>query len=194
MRNRDGSFSTKKRNRKKALIIDFELACWRYGIPKGKRADIIEIGICTYNFRTKQISKPESILIKPKKADISDFCTKLTGITQEQIDKKGIPLEEALDRLVDKYDSNRCIWFSWGEQDLGFIKRECKYYKIPYPLHDRYIDVRDIYCMKYLKEPSVENALKDLGMEFEGTPHSGKDDAYNTARILKHLLWENKQK
>ena len=189
-RNKDGSFSRKKRNRTKALIIDFELACWRYGIPRGYRTDIIEIGVCTYNFRTRKISKPESILIKSEKSDISEFCTKLTGITPEMVEEKGISLKRAIDILVDKYDSNRCIWFSWGDQDRTFIERDCRYYKLPNPFHVNYIDARDIYCMKHFTEPSVENALKELGMEFEGSPHRAGDDAYNTARILRELLWE----
>ena len=192
-RNKDGSFSRKKRNRTKALIIDFELACWRYGIPRGCRTDIIEIGVCTYNFRTKKISKPESVLIKTKKSDISEFCTKLTGITPEMVEEKGITLKQAINILVDKYDSNRCLWFSWGDQDRTFIERDCRYYKLPNPFHVNYIDARDIYCMKYFTEPSVENALKELGMEFEGSPHRAGDDAYNTARILKELLWKNSE-
>lgn len=191
MRERDGSFSRTRRNRKKALILDFELACWRYGIPKGKRQDIIEIGVCTYDFKTRKISKAESIYIKPEKADISPFCTELTGITPEIIEEKGIPLKEAIDKLVDKYDSNRRIWFSWGHHDKRFIERDCRYYKLSNPMHVQHIDARDLFAMKYLEEPNVEGALEMLGLEFEGSPHSGKDDAYNTARILREILWKN---
>lgn len=189
MREKDGSFKRRRRNRKKALIIDFELACWHGHPPKGYRQDIIEIGVCTYEYKTRKISKPESILIKPEKSIISPFCTKLTSITQKMIDEEGIPLKDAIDILVDKYDSNRRLWLSWGEHDKRFIERDCRYYKLPNPFHVQHIDARELFCMKHIEEPSVENALKKLGMEFEGTPHRASDDAYNTARILKRIIW-----
>ena len=34
----------------------------------------------------------------------------------------------------------------------------------------------------------VGQALEHLGMEFEGTPHRGDDDAYNIARILQKVF------
>lgn len=38
------------------------------------------------------------------------------------------------------------------------------------------------------KAPGLGNALKQRGLDFEGSEHSGVDDAYNIARLLKYLL------
>ncbi|WPO90319.1 hypothetical protein [Chryseobacterium sp. HR92] len=38
------------------------------------------------------------------------------------------------------------------------------------------------------KSIGLKRALGHLNMDFEGTHHSGADDAYNTARILSKIL------
>ena len=37
--------------------------------------------------------------------------------------------------------------------------------------------------------PRLVYVLTQEGMEFEGRQHSGRDDAFNTARLLRLLLW-----
>ena len=180
--------NTQKRKRDLALVLDLELATWRGRPPKGQRRDIIEIGVATYNFHNGNVEKKESIFIKPQNAEISDFCTELTGITQEQLDDVGITIEEAMRRLWKRYESNKRMWMSWGENDRNYIRKECVDYGIQNPMHIGYLDVRDLFISKYNYEPSLGIALQEVGLEFEGLEHSGVSDAYNTAKLYKNLI------
>lgn len=70
------------------IIIDLEATCWRGEVPKDQVSEIIEIGICLLDIKTRVISKNKGILIQPERSKISPFCTDLTTITQELLDKE----------------------------------------------------------------------------------------------------------
>jgi inhibitor of KinA sporulation pathway (predicted exonuclease) len=90
------------------LIVDLEATCWDNDrIPHGQKVDIIEIGICKLNLTSKTISQKQSIYVIPERSEINRFCTKLTGITPQLIEEKGIYFEEACEKIRDEYDSNR---------------------------------------------------------------------------------------
>jgi len=93
-KNRSGS--KRKMKRDIALVIDLEATCWRGRPPEGMYNEIIEIGITGVDYRTKEIKFKDTIVVKPKFSDISEFCTELTSIDQELIDKEGVDFEEAL--------------------------------------------------------------------------------------------------
>jgi inhibitor of KinA sporulation pathway (predicted exonuclease) len=51
--------------------------------------------------------------------------------------------------------------------------------------------VKSLYSVKFQKGGrGLGRALKEQGLAFDGRPHSGKDDAINTARLLKHIIGE----
>ena len=185
-----------KVKRDKALIIDLECACWDgKRVPKGQRMDIIEIGVATYDFFSLAVEAKESIYIKPQNAVISDYCTDLTGITQEVLDEKGVTIEEAMKRLWKRHESNNRFWLSWGQEDRSFIYNDCKFYGVDNPMHIGHANVKDLFLSKYTRQfsltthnPSLTYAMQLMGMEFKGQAHSGLSDAYNTARLYKEIL------
>jgi inhibitor of KinA sporulation pathway (predicted exonuclease) len=76
-------------------ILDFEATCWE----ENENHEIIEFPSVMLKWEKDQITRVGEIqnYVKPKiKPIISDFCTTLTGITQDQIDQKGIELEQAV--------------------------------------------------------------------------------------------------
>jgi len=180
----------KKETRKFVNVIDLEACCWRGNPPKGQSKEIIEIGIASVDFYTKEIIKKRSILVKPKHSEISAFCTELTTITQEMVDKKGVSFEIACKILVKEFNSNKSMFVSWGEYDKDAFKKECRSKKTPYPFGKTHINLEKLFAFKYgLKQPaSVSGALKLLDMEFTGTKHRGISDAINTARILQKII------
>lgn len=79
-------------------IIDFEATC----IEEERRDtpfenEIIEFPIILLNSTTLQIEDKFHTFVKPTiNPKLSQFCTKFTGITQEQVDN-GVELEKALE-------------------------------------------------------------------------------------------------
>jgi inhibitor of KinA sporulation pathway (predicted exonuclease) len=169
------------------LIVDLEATCWRNSAEaNGQQSEVIEIGICLLDTESGEISSSRGILVKPERSDVSAFCTELTTITKELLDKEGIPFKEACQILENAYNSIELTWASYGEYDRKMMKQQCESWGIPYPFGEQHINVKiqfaEIQGMK--KAPGMAGALRALNIPLEGTHHRGVDDAKNIAKIL----------
>ncbi len=175
------------------LVIDIETTCWDYWEkPADEVQDIIEIGLCLLCIDTDipTISDKRSILIKPGRSKVSKFCTSLTSITQEMLDKEGIHLPTAFDILRKEYKSEFRTWCSWGDFDRNMIERTCVPFRLDYPLGRRHINLKNLYSvMKHLpRELGLDSALEREGIPLEGRHHRGHDDAWNIAKIAQRMF------
>jgi len=175
--------------RPELIIADLELTCW----DDPSRADdmeIIEIGLCVFNGATRAINRKSSSLVRPNLLDVSERCCGITGITAEQLRRNGAPLNEAINRLRKRYPFRSSGWAAWGEGDRRRMASECGAKGVPYPFADSYLNVSQLYSLFIgtSRRVNLEEALKEMGMVFEGRPHSGADDAWNTARLLREIL------
>ncbi|HAX76207.1 MAG TPA: DNA polymerase III [Cyanobacteria bacterium UBA11372] len=171
------------------LVIDIEATCWEGNPPPGQKSEIIEIGICTLDIATGERLEKRSILVKPERSKVSEFCTKLTTLTQAQVDQ-GISFAEACSILKEEYGSQDKIWASYGDYDRLQFERQCQYRPNSYPFGTRHINVKTLFAIIYLlpREVGMAKALELLGTPLEGTHHRGVDDAWNIAGILSELI------
>jgi inhibitor of KinA sporulation pathway (predicted exonuclease) len=172
-------------------VIDLEATCWEGEPPEGQHKEIIEIGICPVDTKTGSLLTPGSYPVIPQMSKISPFCTKLTGWTEEELNHKGDYFRNTLPTLATAYGIRKCGWASWGEYDRIQFEKNCELYQIHYPFKPSgHINVKFLFAMLMGEDRvcGVSEALYTLGMTFEGIPHTGKDDAYNIARILSFLL------
>jgi inhibitor of KinA sporulation pathway (predicted exonuclease) len=174
----------------KIIIIDLEATCWKGQIPDGEVNEIIEIGLSVLDTVSGEISKNQGILVKPQCSKVSDFCTELTTITQDLLDKEGILFEDAIEKLVKEYHPNLYTWASYGQYDLNMLQKQCKKFGIDYPMGNDHINVKVLFAeTKGLSKPTGMNgALHILQIPLEGTHHRGIDDAKNIAKILNWCL------
>ena len=182
--------SKRKRNRDVALVIDFEATCWRGHPPEGMHMEIIEIGVTGVDYKTKEILFKDTILVKPKFSEISAFCTELTSIDQELIDREGVEFDVACKILREKFKSRVRIWLSWGEYDKNQIQKDCNLKKVDNPFGRIHFNLKPLFSFAFgiTQDLGVAGALKHLGIEFEGNAHRAIDDAYNTAKILQEVF------
>lgn len=180
---------SRKRDLSKVLVIDVESSCWKTSPPPGQQSEIIEIGISVLDLRKKEIVKSEGIFVKPEYSEISDFCTELTTITQEQVDT-GVSFYRACEVLKNLYNSENTTWASWGDYDRVQFERCCKLHKCKYPFGRTHINVKNLFALsKGLdKEVGVDIALKMMKMPFEGVHHRGVDDSINIAKLFLEIL------
>jgi inhibitor of KinA sporulation pathway (predicted exonuclease) len=169
-------------------VVDLESTCDE--IQDSSKSEIIEIGIVEVNLHTFEIDKKRSIYVKPLQASITKFCYDLTGISQELIDTQGISLSRAFDTLKLEYNSENRLWFSFGDYDKNMLMQESRKKSLIYPMYKRHLNIKTLTSVfeSFPKEESLKGTLEKLNMKFIGKPHSGADDAYNTARILIYLL------
>jgi inhibitor of KinA sporulation pathway (predicted exonuclease) len=183
---------SKKQNIKKdkLLIVDLEATCWRGRPPKGMYQEIIEIGIVCLDLNTGEISDEKGIITIPTKSKISWFCTELTTIDEDLIKKEGIHFNKACEILLKDYDSKNRIWASWDDFDKKQFSKDCKHKNVDYPFSDNHINLKPLFSQftNDGKQYGVKSALAYLELNFEGCPHRGVDDAYNTARIVSNML------
>ena len=174
------------------IIIDLEATCWEDGNHNrkdGQVSEIIEVGVCAVDVNNFCVMKTQSIIVKPQKSKVSDFCTKLTTLTQSDVDK-GVSFKEACDILRKEYKTDLRTWASWGDYDRTQFDRECSFKRIRPPFGRTHINIKNVFAiMNGLKrEISVGEALEMKGRKFDGTPHRGMDDAVNIASLFIDML------
>ena len=172
-------------------IIDVESTCWepKESKPEDQISEIIEIGISVVNTNSLQIVKTSSIIIKPEKSKISDFCTKLTTLTTDIVDA-GIPFQKAVEILKRDYKSHKTTFISWGDYDRKMFEKNCKNYNVDYPFGPRHINLKNCFSLfnGFTKEFGLDYALNYYNLILEGTHHRGEWDAHNTAKIFIKML------
>lgn len=187
---------------RKINFCDIECTCWPDGkLPDGRDqkdvSEIIEIGIVQLDTQTLDIEKKESYLIIPIEnglSGITEFCTQLTGITQQRIISNGLALDYALSRMKTEFKTVKYEWMSWGDYDRSQFERECLRKRLQYPFHNTHTNFKYWFSLltNQKVQRNVEAALDFLGLTFEGSPHSGVDDAYNIARMYRTIMKEVK--
>jgi DNA polymerase III epsilon subunit-like protein len=124
---------------------------------------------------------------------IDPFFTKLTGITEENIQAEGIPLQDALARL-DNFSGGARFW-SWGKDELNMLAISCYIAGIQPSIPARRFDnaVRLVIAAGMPIEDigkTRSNTLADY-YGVEHPPLQGHDalgDALSVAYALQHLL------
>ena len=176
-------------NTEKILVIDLEATCWNTPLEKSKNtSEIIEIGIALLNLKTNEIEKNEGLIIRPIHSRVSAFCTKLTSLTQKDVDS-GMSFAEACEILRTEYSSETMPWASYGAYDFKMIAKQCKLSNVANPMSELHLNVKFLHSLfSRNRQVGMEAALHSLNLDLEGTHHRGVDDAYNIAKILKKLL------
>ncbi len=104
------------------VIFDSEYTTWDGAMTRkwrgaGEHKEIIQIGALKVSFPAFEIVDKLSLIIKPTvNPQLSDYCTKLTGITQKQVDA-GVDFAAGLrqfcafcgDCLVGSYGNDICV-------------------------------------------------------------------------------------
>lgn len=172
------------------LVIDVEATCWPGAPPEGQESEIIEIGICTLEVASGERLDKRSILVKPERSKVSEFCTQLTSLTQKQVNKQGISFKQACSLLEREYISKKRVWASYGEYDRNLFERQCALRRVDYPFSAGHINVKSLFGIMHALpyEVGMARAMQMCGLEIEGHHHRGVDDAWNIARLLAKLI------
>jgi inhibitor of KinA sporulation pathway (predicted exonuclease) len=171
------------------VVIDVESTCWPGAPPPGQESEIIEIGLCVIDVAAAQRLEKRSILVRPERSAVSEFCTQLTTLTQSQVEQ-GISFEQACTLLRDEYALKLRTWASYGDYDRRQFERQCQAREIASPFGKTHINVKNLFaiCQALSHEVGLDGALGILGLPLEGTHHRGDDDAWNIANVLLTLL------
>ena len=181
------------------LIIDLESTCWDGSVlPNGERQgvdnmEIIEIG-CAVASREGELLDSRSFLVRPQEfPELSEFCVKLTGITQAMVDEASTFAETIgkLNEWLRDFPAD-IIWCSWGNYDrLHMESQSMRTGASPLILEWPHLNLKRIWrrTTGQKKKNSLGQALAFHDLTFQGTPHRGIDDARNIVRLLPFVDW-----
>ncbi|KAJ7752071.1 ribonuclease H-like domain-containing protein, partial [Mycena metata] len=205
------------------LLVDFEATCQR-----GKGFDypneIIEFPICLMRWKDRDGGKASQLevvaefrsFVKPSwRPNLSDFCTELTGITQDQVDAapsfpavlRSVRAFLVEHKLIEKNGKRRLrfCWCSDGPFDIrDFLVKQCFISQVPMPewMTGDVLDVRSVVAahtsgrqVSFFRlsdsrshRLNIPAQLSALGLPpFQGREHSGIEDTRNLGRVLTEL-------
>lgn len=171
------------------LVVDVESTCWEGDPPAGQESEIIEIGLCLLDVGSLERLEKHALLIRPQRSTVSEFCTRLTTLTQAQVDT-GISYKEACALLKRQYASQARVFASYGDYDRRQFERQCTAMGVGYPFGPTHLNIKSLFALSHglSREAGLDRALGLAGLPLEGTHHRGVDDAWNIAGLLAHLL------
>jgi inhibitor of KinA sporulation pathway (predicted exonuclease) len=186
------------------VIFDLEATCQDRKTFKGNfENEIIEIGAVFYknhldankNRVTTKIDEFQTFVYPKLNPQLSDFCTDITSITQE--DLKAAPgffeavtsfRSAILAAFPEKSDN---VWMcSWGFYDQKQLQHDLELHEFPVAWNLNHISLKHQYMAHNLlkKGCGMSNILKRENIPLTGTHHRGIDDARNIGKIYEKCL------
>lgn len=171
------------------LTCDLELCCWDGVPPDGMSNEIFEIGIAEVDAENLEIISSQSWLIKPVRSEISTYCTKLTGVSQAEINARGRPLAEVLNSVVKAYAPKHKTLMTWGPDHYS-LEVACAAAGIenPFPAANVFNIGQAVNLAAGLdRRIGLQEAMGMLGLPVTGKTHRAEADAIDTATVSIEL-------
>lgn len=172
------------------LIIDVEATCSDDGAVPRPEMEIIEIGAVMLNARSFEIECEFQTFVRPvRHPDLTEFCTRLTDIRQADV-AEAPSFPDAIELLKPwMYGFADCLFCSWGDYDRNQFVQDCAFHRIAYPFRSGHLNLKPEFskAMGLKKKLGVFEAVRHLGLDFQGTHHRGIDDARNIACIVRRV-------
>ena len=173
----------------KLVILDLEFE------NQGGR-DIIQVGAVEVDL-LRSIVSPffNEYVALPEGVQLSDYISNLCGIYQEDLDQARPP-EEVFKSFWKKFAraSVKYRLAGWGD-DAEWIRQESERYGVRVPKRLDEYDLKQTFQffrfqrgLSSRHKTGLLSTIQAFGLEFEGRPHDGYDDAYNTGRVLVEAL------
>jgi len=177
------------------VIVDFEATCKETGLISPQ--EIIEFPAVIVQASTNKVVAEFRRFVRPERVPLlTAFCTKLTGITQEQVDG-GAPFKAVVRDFNAWLAKNglygdNFIFVTCGDWDFRTAyPAQCKLSGVGVDGHcRRWLNLKAAFKVFYRqvdgrpqKKSGMLDMLERLGLEHRGRLHSGIDDCRNLARI-----------
>lgn len=173
------------------LVVDLEATCSDDGSISEDQMEIVEFGCVWLNSMLDIIDKFQTF-VSPSQTLVTEFCTRLTGITQEQVNSAPtFPAAAlALQKFVQKYQTSESMWLSWGAWDAKQLARESLEHGVENPIQLPHKNAKRLFAktQKLGKQLGMARACDLTGLGIEGAHHRALDDALNVGRLLPWIL------
>jgi 3'-5' exoribonuclease 1 len=171
-------------------VVDLEATCCDDGSIRRQDTEIIEVGAVLCDASTLEIVEEFQCFVRPvRHPKLTEFCTKLTTITQAQVDA-GVTFARAVAELGRWFGHHRTLFCSWGDYDNNQFALEARRNGVRLPFGGAHLNLKRRFSERRgeSKQHGMAAALSLVGIRLSGTHHRGIDDARNIARLLPHCV------
>jgi len=176
------------------LVLDFEATCDEN--VKLYPQEIIEFPTVLLNAKTLQVEDEFHMYVKPTaNPKLTAFCTQLTGIQQEWVEKGTIitSVLEQYDKWISskKLKANSFTFVTCGDWDLKTcLPSQSKAQSLKRASYfNSWVNIKKLYADFYHRRiGDMVKMLEGLHIKLEGRHHSGIDDCRNITKILVRML------
>ena len=159
--------------------------------------EIIEIGAVKLNRNMKEIDRFNE-LVRPKVyKNINKITGNIVHLDMNQL-KNARPFPKVMESFLD-FCGKDYVFCTWGNLDLIELQRNMKFYSMPSlsqkPI--KFLDVQKLFALQFEGEKSqhtLEYAVDVCGIYKDIPFHRAFADAYYTAKVLKYLKPEYREK
>ena len=159
---------------------------------------IIQIGVVVGNIHTGMVLLCKNWLIHTSEP-ISPFIEKLTKITNADLDREGVTLQEAYEEIKVLHNHYLCYRnpITWGGGDSIDLRYALNLDEEQFIFGRRWLDAKTLFVARQMAkqlplQAGLAKAMSRLGLTFKGTKHNAEDDAHNTFVIYHKLINEFK--
>lgn len=149
--------------------------------------EIIQIGAVKLNENMEKIGEFNS-LIKPKVYKrMNPFVRKKTNINTSRA-----AVRKSFAEVIKSFNSwlgNEAVLCSWGQDDILGLRDNCLFFGFAALSFDKYINIQKMYMdfCGIRKQPSLESAVENLGIEKSLSFHDALSDAAYTGEIFRRV-------
>lgn len=171
------------------VLFDIEATCWEGEQRRILQQETIELGSILIDEGGSVIETFHRFIRPEINPYLSPYCKKLTGITQEQLERAprfGTVIQEWKEVLTEIDEDFQLI--AWGKDDRRILHSDCVYHRHETNWLEAYRDLKKAYQQLKGWNASVgfKTALMHEQIEFEGKQHSAINDVYNMSRLFLH--------
>ncbi len=152
--------------------------------------EIIEIGAVALATSDGPVMGEYSAFVRPVVEPVlSDFCTRLTGVRQSDVDLAE-PFPAVFPAFLQWTGLDPFTFCSWGAYDLYQFRTDCTRHEIQFPRTlELHIKLKQTFArLQGIKPCGMKAALRQLNLPLEGQHHRALDDARNIAKIARVVL------
>lgn len=164
----------------RAIVVDLEVNCDSPSSQNKPAQDIIEIGAVPIDMVDCRIIRGGMLdmLVKPH-TPITQYCSQLTGLSNQELGVHGIESTKAISLLGDLCRDT--TWLSWGGIERNLLTG---------PDFEHHLDLQKWFCLAYgvKQRISLRAAMKMEQLEFAGKEHQALNDAFHAARLLIKMI------
>lgn len=175
------------------VLFDTEYTTWEGALERNwsepnEHKEVIQIGAVLVDTNSFNEIDTFKVYVMPvKNPKLSEYAKDLTGITQEDIDAKGMDLKIALEKL-DEF-SQGADFYSWGE-DGKVMAENCEIINIDFPINqERFFDIRSAFAEEGIQvEKYLSSTIPEAFGEYnENKHHDALGDAQSILLALRKL-------